>query len=132
MFDFATKLNTRCVVHDLSKLYEPEMSEFIRLTPKLKSSTYGSSEYKQFLKELGPALKHHYANNRHHPEHFENGYRDMNLIDIVEMFCDWVAATKRHDNGDIMRSIDLNKKRFCMSDDIVSIFKNTATYLENK
>jgi hypothetical protein len=105
------------------------MSEFIRLTPKLKSSTYGSSEYKQFLKELGPALEHHYANNRHHPEHFPNGYRDMNLIDIVEMFCDWVAATKRHDNGDIMRSFDLNKKRFCMSDDIVSIFISRYTHI---
>lgn len=129
---FTTRLNIRCIDHDRTKLIEPEVSVFAELTPKLKSSSYGSDEYKEFLKQLGPALEHHYAHNRHHPEFFENGYRDMNLIDIIEMFCDWVAAAKRHDSGDIMKSIDLNKERFGMSDDIVDIFKNTAKLFENK
>lgn len=27
-------------------------------------------EYNEFLKEMNVALQHHYANYRHHPEHF--------------------------------------------------------------
>jgi hypothetical protein len=37
---------------------------------------------------MAPALKHHYENNRHHPEHFKNNIDDMNLIDLIEMLCD--------------------------------------------
>lgn len=50
----------------------------------------------------------------------------MNLVDIVEMFCDWYASCKRHDNGDIYKSIDINKKRFLISNELCDIFENTA------
>ncbi len=111
--------------HDRSKLREPELSYFDEYTPKLASSTYGSDEYKQNMKGLKSALDHHYAENRHHPEHFENGIRGMNLVDLVEMFCDWYAATKRHSDGNIMRSIAINQERFSYSDDIKAILENT-------
>jgi hypothetical protein len=123
--DIAERLVKRGLVHDASKLREPEFTWFDKYTPKLAGSTYGSDEYKQFLTELKPALDHHYAMNRHHPEHFENGIRGMNLVDIVEMFCDWYAASKRHNDGDIMKSIGINQKRFNYSDDLKAIFENT-------
>lgn len=119
-------LQNRSDTHDASKLKEPEASVFEAVTHKLKGLTYGSEEYFEQLKEMKSALDHHYANNRHHPEHFENGIRGMNIIDLVEMFCDWVAATKRHVDGDIGRSIEINKKRFGYSDDIAAILHNTA------
>ncbi len=50
----------------------------------------------------------------------------MDLMDVVEMFCDWKAATMRHNDGDIRKSIEINQKRFNMSDDLMEIFKNTA------
>ncbi len=106
---------------------EPEVSVFDEYTHKLKNSTYGSEEYKQFLVEMKPALDHHYANNRHHPEHFEKGISDMDLIDIIEMICDWKAATERHDNGDIEKSIHLNQARFGYSDELKSILLNTVS-----
>lgn len=68
--DVAGRLIQRAIVHDASKLEEPEASIFDEFTAKLKDSTYGSEEYKQFLAEMKPALDHHYANNRHHPEYF--------------------------------------------------------------
>ena len=38
--------------------------------------------------------------NRHHPEHFgEDGIRGMNLPDVVEMLCDWKAASERTKDG---------------------------------
>jgi fumarylacetoacetate (FAA) hydrolase family protein len=73
------KLLTRAVEHDNSKLDQPELDIFAVYGPKLKNSTYGSDEYKQFLKEMDVALKHHYSANSHHPEHFENGIKGMNL-----------------------------------------------------
>ena len=68
----------------------------------------------------------------YHPEHFSNGIQGMNLVDLIEMFCDWVSATERHDNGDIYKSININKERFNYSDDLVSIFKNTVELLDSK
>jgi hypothetical protein len=115
--------------HDQSKLDSPEVEIFAEYTPKLRETTYGSDQYKQFLKEMKPALDHHYAVNRHHPEHFENGIPDMNLFDITEMLCDWYAATKRHADGDIQKSIELNKERFGIDDQLVQILKNTIRVL---
>lgn len=133
------KLSDRSVEHDMSKLVEPEVSIFNEYTPKLKNCTYGSDEYKSFLKEMQIALDHHYYVNRHHPEHFENivdsgQSKDliscMNLVDIVEMLCDWKAATLRHEDGDILKSIEINKKRFNISDQLVNILRNTVELFE--
>lgn len=126
MLMFAQELIRRALAHDQSKLETPELDVFTEYTPKLKDSTYGSEEYKTFLAEMQVALKHHYANNSHHPEHYDNGIRGMDLADIVEMMCDWKAATMRHADGDITKSIEFNKTRFDYSDDLEQIFKNTV------
>lgn len=116
----------RAEVHDESKLREPEKSAFDRLTPKLKGLEYGSEAYKESLHELSLAIQHHYQNNRHHPEYHKEGINDMTLLDLIEMFCDWKAASERHETGDLFKSIEINKDRFAMSDQLCCIFKNTA------
>jgi len=116
--------------HDQSKLEEPEKPYFDKLTPALKDLTYGSPEYKKSLNLLGPANDHHRAVNSHHPEHFDNGVDGMTLMDLIEMYCDWKAATLRHDDGDFRESLKINKKRFNLSDQLFNIFKNTANKLE--
>src|ERR1700757_2648069 len=88
-------LYRRAHVHDESKLKEPEKSAFDSLSQKLKDTVYGSDEYKAALREIKPALEHHYQNNPHHPEYWPNGLMDMSLLDIVEMLADWKAATER-------------------------------------
>lgn len=120
------ELAGRAMVHDKSKMEAPELEYFTEYSPKLKGSTFGSEEYKKNLEGLQVALAHHYAENSHHPEHFPNGIRGMNLLDVLEMFCDWKAATLRHADGDIDKSIDINQKRFNISDDLTEIFRNTA------
>lgn len=121
------KLAERAMTHDASKLESPEAEIFEEYTPKLKGTTYGSDEYKQYLAEMKPALDHHYENNRHHPECHEEGIKNMDLVDIVEMLCDWKAATLRHEDGDIFKSIEINQKRFGYSDELRRILINTAT-----
>src|SRR5690349_7175185 len=85
------ELNHRATVHDNSKLEEPELSAF-NAACDLSSIKYPSPEYDESKKQLGKGLEHHYANNLHHPEHWPNGIRDMNLIDLIEMCVDWKAA----------------------------------------
>src|SRR5690606_25942790 len=105
----ASELIRRANINDDSKLEIPEKELFDEFTPKLKDCTYGSDEYKEYLKGLKVALDHHYANNSHHPEFYSNGVNGMDLLDIIEMFFDWKAASERHADGDIMKSIEINK-----------------------
>jgi len=114
--------------HDASKTHSPEKEVFDDFTPKLKTSTYGSDEYKGFLEAMGEALKHHYKWNRHHPEHFENGIDDMTLVDLIEMLADWKAATERHDDGSLVRSLEIQQERFGISEQLSKILNNTAHY----
>lgn len=120
------KLSRRSLTHDQSKLKPPEKDAFDVLTSRLKGLTYGSDEYRACLKELKPALDHHYAANSHHPEHYPNGVDGMSLFDVVEMLMDWKAASERHANGDIWQSIEHNVGRFGLSDQIAAILRNTA------
>ena len=126
----AMKLIERGQQHDQSKLQPPEREVFEKITPKLRTLTYGSEEYRTALRDQQPALDHHYSHNRHHPEHHSRGIRDMSLFDLTEMLCDWKAATLRHNDGDIMMSIDINQQKLGFSDELRDIFVNTIREIE--
>ena len=160
LLEFQERLHKRGQEHDFSKLSKEELPYFEKYTPFQKTCKYGSDEYKKFLEELSPALDHHYKNNRHHPEHyifyecagcFEKYYQtpavcsqcgysifqkrtdisQMSLVDLVEMFCDWIAAGEQHeDGGDIIRSIEINQERFGYTDELKRILINTANYIK--
>src|SRR5438445_8223472 len=82
-------LGMRGILHDASKLVEPEKSGFDLIRPRLDRDSIDSDAYKATLVEFEPILRHHYATNSHHPEHFPDGVAGMSLWDIVEMLCDW-------------------------------------------
>jgi len=143
MDTLALEIINRAVEHDESKLGPEEKPIFDKVTPRLKSLTYGSNEYKASLADMGEALMHHYRVNRHHPEHFagwslrpENphkfavGVRGMTIVDILEMFCDWSAATMRHEDGDICGSIKHNMERFDLGEVLACVFMNTAQHYQ--
>ena len=118
--------------HDKIKLESPEVEIFAEYTPLLAKTTYGSEDYQNALNGMKPALDHHYANSRHHPEHFVHGINDMNLVDIVEMLCDWKAASERQMNGNLLHSIEMNAKRFRYDDQLKQILMNTAKLLDEQ
>lgn len=120
------ELMRRGELHDQTKLESPEVEAFTIYTPKLATCTYGSDEYNGYLSAIKPALDHHYAHNRHHPEHHNDGVNDMTLIDLVEMLCDWKAASERHNDGSISRSIEVNTGRFGLSAQLAKVLQNTA------
>ena len=127
---FSDRLTTRGAKHDRSKLVSPEVEWFAQNNHKLGSLVYGTPEYVANLGALGDGLEHHYAKNRHHPEHFEDGINDMNLVDIVEMFCDWRASTTRNKNGNLLRSIETNADRFHIDSQLKQILINTAKLMD--
>ncbi len=106
------KLYWRGWNHDISKLRWYEAKHYAKVIFALKGSTYGSDEYKKTLKDIQPAINHHYKKNSHHPEYHKNGIDDMSELDKLELVADWVSAAKRHKNGDVFRSIEINQSRF--------------------
>lgn len=121
-------LNDRRIVHDRSKLEEPELSGYEGLSQAVKDVAYGTPEYKDALAPFEEIIQHHYASNSHHPEHWPDGINDMSLLDIIEMLCDWKAAHDRK-GGPFGPSLAMNLKRFKMSDQLGAIIVNTASEL---
>lgn len=131
--DFCNDIMDRAYRHDESKLHEPEKERFdyVGTHQHLSKHTYGSDEYKKSLEYLGPALDHHYQENDHHPQHFPNGISGMNLMQLVEMWLDWLAACKRNKNGNIYQSLQVNKDRFKISDQLYNVLLNQADVVES-
>lgn len=50
----------------------------------------------------------------------------MNLFDLMEMLVDWKAASERHKEGNIFKSIEINVKRFKISEQLHRILYSTA------
>ena len=49
----------------------------------------------------------------------------MNLIQLVEMLCDWLAASERGQT-DVLQSLAINKKKFHIDDQLFEVLKNTV------
>ena len=124
------RLAMRGINHDRIKLESPEVEVFAEHTDALADLQYGSEAYMASLKAMENTLAHHYANSRHHPEHFANGINDMNLVDIVEMLCDWKASSLRHTDGNLLKSIETNAERFGYDEQLKHIFINTAKLID--
>lgn len=122
-------LSVRSENHDRSKLEDPEKAGWDEATPKLANLTYGTEEYRANLREIRPIIEHHYAHNSHHPEYYENGVDGMSLLDVMEMLCDWKAASERGKGNDFMVGMIHNKERFNLSDQLYNILINTAKEL---
>lgn len=129
IYEVTSALLTRARVHDASKLEEPEKSGYDELTAQLAEIQYGTDEYRAALKAAKPVIDHHYAANSHHPEHWPNGISDMSLLDIIEMFADWRAAGERTKQGSMAQSLEVNRKRFGIDDQLAAIFENTRREL---
>ncbi len=129
--NISDKLLDRSLLHDLSKLQEPEFTIFMESTKNLKNLIYGSKEYTESLKNLGDALSHHYSHNRHHPE-YHGGILHMNIIDILEMVCDWHASSKRTNSSNLEESLNIQKKRFNIPDQLFYTIVSIVQYLEEK
>lgn len=124
-------LEVAAILHDQSKLEPPEKEVFDLYSPQLKECIYGSPEYRKCLKEMGSAVKHHYKNNRHHPEYFNLGIEEMDILDLIEMLADWKAAGERNPNNKgLAFSIEYNQNRFKYNNVTQELLTRTARRLK--
>ena len=127
LFMAREEIMRRGIEHDKSKLCPAEKAGFDEYTPLLKELTYGSKEYLKVFDKLEEVHEHHYEHNSHHPEHYgADGMNGFDLFDLIEMFFDWCAATERHADGNITRSIIYNTSRFQMPPMLANILHNTS------
>ena len=121
---FITEMLRRAQVRDASKLTPEEKPVFDEVFPMLEGVSYGSPDWQVAVKRAAPALEHHYRSNSHHPEYYgERGVAGMDLFDVVEMLCDWMAAAKRNPADGV--KLDYNVKVFEISPQLASILANT-------
>lgn len=125
LIDASIEFLERAKKHDASKLCSPEI-EYFDNAADLSKLTYDSPEYKESLKSLKPALDHHYANNSHHPAHYADGINDFDLFDLLEWLVDCKASGERQLDGNILTSLEKNKERFHIDNQLYKILKNTA------
>lgn len=72
--------------------------------PNLQKYAYGTPEFKAELAKIKPAIRHHYEHNDHHIEFFyPAGIDGMHLVQLIEMICDWIAASERSQSGQYLR-----------------------------
>lgn len=114
--------------HDNSKFEPEEFPYYTAAIDDFNKHPFGSAGYNKAKESLGDAVKHHYAHNRHHPEYFDNGVNGMNLIDLLEMLCDWKSATQNHPEkpGDMRKSIAWATEKYKISPELAQILYNTA------
>ena len=107
--DMAIALINRCSVHDNSKFQEEEMESLMSIEDK--------SDFKDpnilLTEEKSNAIKLHWKNNSHHPEHFDSIY-DMSDLDLMEMACDCYARSKQYETDflDFISTRQINRFKF--------------------
>jgi hypothetical protein len=126
----ADELNRRAEVHDLSKFSEDEFAGFVQINRVAREHKYGSPEYQASLNAVEPnPVKLHYSRNSHHPEYFGGGANDMDLIDLIEMVCDWYAASKTYGQTSFADSVEISLDRFPMDYSTANIVRVVADFL---
>jgi hypothetical protein len=121
---FVTEMLARARVHDASKLQEPEKSTFDRVLPSLAGVAYGSRDHEAIVERHRAVLDLHHQRNSHHPEHYgSDGVAGMDLFDIVEMVCDWMAAAERRPEDGVR--LDYNVALFGIQPQLASVLANT-------
>jgi len=121
---FVVELLRRGRVHDASKFTPEEKSAYDDAIPAINGLPYGSADYNAVVARVQPALDIHYSRNSHHPQFYGNdGVSGMDLFDVVEMLCDWMAAAQRNPADGVR--LDINATAFRIDPQLAAILANT-------
>lgn len=119
--DKAKILIDRGINHDASKFGLDEYNDYVCLTWNLNvDSTFPVPD------TFGKAQKHHYSNNRHHPE-FYNNILEMTDLDLAEMVADIFAMSEEFNDSPIEYLNNNHFKKYSFSKEQLN---NIIKYLE--
>lgn len=108
MIKISQEIEKRAFSHDNSKL-NTEFPGLVNINYIAREQGFGSEDYQESLKS--EMVQHHWKVNDHHPEHFEKGISEMDLVQIIEMVCDWRAVSIQK-NLNFHDMLQEQKKRF--------------------
>lgn len=122
----AISLIGRCQVHDISKTTNPE--EVLALASIVNDMGEMHNVKHELTDEQKEAIRLHWKNNSHHPEHYESP-NDMSELDIMEMACDCHARSKQYGTS-LLDYIDYQQeKRFHFDEEHFTLLREMASIL---
>jgi hypothetical protein len=127
LIQFAQELQNRSLVHDDSKFGPEEFPIYASMFDEFAKHPFGTPGYEAAKEAIKVAVDKHHSLNRHHPEHHVDTVRGMDLVDLLEMLCDWKAATMNHPKapGNMIRSLDHAVKKYNISPELATVLMNT-------
>lgn len=127
---FVKELLTRAIVHDDSKFGPDEFPIYASAIEEFEKHPFGTPGYQKAKDSIGIAVEHHHKCNPHHPEYYPDGIDGMDLVDLIEMVCDWKAANQNHkDNpGTMEQSLKYAIAKHNISPQLVKIIQNTIEH----
>ncbi len=95
------ELNKRLKEHDNDKLQNPIIyDKYAKYSQKQRSLPYGSKEREEIENgsAMGEATRLHVIGNRHHFYDERNSITNnlVDLVDLIEVLCDWISAMRRN------------------------------------
>ena len=85
-----------------------------------------------FCSDIMDRAERHDESKLHEPEKERFDYVGTHQhLSKHEMWCDWCAACKRNKGGNIRQSLEVNRERFGLSDQLYNILLNTAEAMDN-
>lgn len=126
----AYELMRRADLHDQSKLSLDEFEGFAKINVVGRENEYGSDEYYAALKSVDPnPIPVHYSRNDHHPE-FHDKISDMDFPQLVEMVCDWYAASVAYGRTSFQGSLTVSFDRWEFSEGQMFLIQSLAQWIE--
>lgn len=127
----ADALRARAALHDISKYSLDEFQAVVQIKKVAREFPYGSAEYNQAISDNSVGLSKHFERNSHHPEFHSDGVQGMQLIDLIEMVCDWKAANTLRDDVQWSNVTAMHIERFKLSKDYVWLIDMIVDMLSN-
>ena len=109
----ANKLRERGLVHDNSKITCED--ELYALSKIINDKEGLRNPAKKMTPMNEEAIKLHWQNNSHHPEHYKSS-TDMTRLDVMEMCCDWHARSIQYGTDFLEFVKERQKNRFHFPD----------------
>jgi len=98
LVDFGKELIARGFCHDNSKFYGIEWDNITKAGNEIDNNANAKLKLKL-------SIFHHQSTNKHHPESWAGGIKEMTDIDLCEMICDWKSRSEEF-GTDLRKWID--------------------------
>lgn len=137
--EWATRCENNQHAHDTG--LNPSPARYVIHCPERDLTTFGANAMERALRQLGvetqaSGIYRAAVKGGLHKDMVFESYllaewrrsqiNGMTLVDLIEMLADWRAATERHNDGDLGKSLRIQRNRFGISDQLDEILWNTA------